>query len=101
MILSLELKAHQPFVAVRRVPADRGVKKTANTAPPRGVIPRQGRRDWESMLESNERERHRLAFLNYDLRNDLNASDRSPIALVLQNLVGPAGASAKGAVTKR
>jgi hypothetical protein len=82
--------------------------KTADTAPPKGVVPRQGRRDWESMLESNERERHRLTFLNYDLNNNLNGSDLHLALLEKRLVTSPeftepaiADATVNGAVTGR
>jgi signal transduction histidine kinase len=60
--------------------------KTANTAPLKGVVPRQGHLDWGPTPESNEQERRRLAFLNHDLNNNLNAIDLH-LALLEKRLV--------------
>ena len=65
--------------------------KTANTAPPKGIVLRQDFFGWEPRtttptLESNERERRCLAFLNHDLNNNLNAIDLH-LALLEKRLV--------------
>jgi hypothetical protein len=64
--------------------------KTANTAPPKGVVSRPDRLDYERARGSEVRGRRRLAFLNHDLNNNLNAIDLH-LALLEKRLVTSPG----------